>query len=56
MMKTAISLYLRSRNCCQVLREYLHPPHPNTIKSYFGALSTPGNVTDCRNTAATVFI
>ena len=54
MMKTAISLY-RSRNY-QVLREYLHPPHPNTIKSYFGALSTPGNVTDCRNTVGTVFI
>ena len=55
MMKTAISLYLRSRNCYQVLREYLHLSHPNTIKSFFGTLNTPGSVTDYRNTIATVF-
>ena len=49
------SLYLSSKNCYQVLREYLHLPHPNTIKSYFGALITPGSVTDCRNIIVTVF-
>ena len=55
MMKAAISFYLRSRNCYQVLREYLDLPHPNTIKSYFGTLDAPGSVTDGRNTIATVF-
>ena len=56
MMKTAISLYLCSSACYQALMEYLYLPHPNTIKSYFGTLDTPGNVlTDCQNTIATVF-
>ena len=55
MMKTAVSLYLRSRNCYEVLREHLHLPHPNTIKSYFWTLNTAGNVTDSRNTITTVF-
>ena len=54
-MKTAISLYLRSRNCYQALKEYLDLPHQNTIESYFGTLDTPGSVTDCRNTIPTVF-
>ena len=55
MMKTAISLYLHSRNCYQVLRECLHLPHPNTIKSYFRTLNTPGSVTDSWKTIVTVF-
>ena len=55
MMKTAISLYLGSRNCYQALREYLYLPCPDTIKIYFGILDTRGSVTDCRKTAVTVF-
>ena len=55
MMKTAIFLYLHSKNFYQALRKYLHLPHPNTIKSYFGILDTPGSETDCRSTIATVF-
>ena len=55
MMKTAISFYLHSRNCYQVLRECLHLPHPNKFKSYFRTLNTPGSVIDSRNTIATVF-
>ena len=56
MMKTALSLYLRSRNCYQALMEYLYLPHPNTIKIYFGTLDTRANVlTDCQDTIATVF-
>ena len=47
MMKTAIFLYLHSKNFYQALRKYLHLPHPNTIKSYFGILDTPGSETDC---------
>ena len=35
--------------------EYLHPPHPNTIRSYFGTLDTQGSVNDCRNAIAAVF-
>ena len=54
-MKTAISLYLSWKIFYQVLREYLHLPHPNTIKSHFGILNTPGNVTDCWNTIVTAF-
>ena len=53
-MKNAISLYLRSRNCYNLLREYLHLPHPNTIRNYFGTLDTPGAITDCENTIKSV--
>ena len=35
--------------------EYLHPPHPNTIRSYLGILDTQGSVNDCRNAIAAVF-
>ena len=48
-MKTAIALYLRSRNCHSGLREYLALPHPNTIKNYFGDLGSPGDLTECEN-------
>ena len=44
MMKTAISLYHHSINCYQAVSEYLNLPHPNTIKSYFEPLDTPGSV------------
>ena len=55
MMKTAISLYLRSRNCYAVLREYIALPHPNTIKNYFGDLGSPGDLNECENTIKSVF-
>ena len=29
--------------------------HPNTIKSYFGSLGTPGEIADCENTMKQVF-
>ena len=55
MMKTAISLYLRNRNCYSALRQYLTLPHPDTVKKYFGELSTPGNFTECENVIKSVF-
>ena len=55
MMKTAICLYLRSRNCYSALREYLTLPHPDAIKSYFGNLSSPGEIAECENTIKSVF-
>ena len=50
MMKTAITLYLRSRSCYSALREYVTLAHPNTIKSFFGTLGNPGDIADCENT------
>ena len=55
MMRTAISLYLRSRNCYSALRQCLTLPHPDTIKRYFGDLGTPGDFTECENTIKSVF-
>ena len=55
MVKTAVCLYLRSRNCYSALREYLTLPHPNTIKNYFGTLGSPGEIADCENTLKQVF-
>ena len=36
MTKTAISLYLCSRNCYFALQDYLALSHPDTMKKYFG--------------------
>ena len=55
MMKTAISLYLRSRNCYSALRQYLTLPHPDTVRRYFGELGTPGDFTECENVIKSVF-
>ena len=55
MMKTAICLYLRSRNCYSALREYLTLPHPDTMKSYFGNLDSPGEIAECESTIKSVF-
>ena len=48
MIKAAITLYLHGRDFNQVLQKYLHLPHPNTIKSYFGTLNTSGSLSDCQ--------
>ena len=45
LMKTAVSLYLRSRNCYNVIRECLNLPHLNIIKNYFGTIGSPGEMT-----------
>ena len=55
MMKTAIGLYLRSRNCYSALRQYLTLPHPDTIRRYFGELGTPSDFTECENVIKSVF-
>ena len=54
-MENAISLYLRSRNCYNALREYLSLPHPNTIRNYFGTIDSPRALSDCENTIKSVF-
>ena len=54
-MKNAISLYLRSRNYYNALREYLSLQHPNTIRNYFGTLDSHGALSDCENTIKSVF-
>ena len=55
MMKTAIGLYLRSRNCYSALCQYLTLPHPDTIRRYFGELGTPGDYTECENVIKSIF-
>ena len=54
-MKTAISLFLRRRNCYSDSREYLALPHPNTIKNYFRDIGSPGDLTECENIIKSVF-
>ena len=48
--RTALTLFLRSRNCYNELRKTLNLPHPKTIKSCFGKLGTPGTDEECRKT------
>ena len=55
MIKAAITLYLRSADFDQVLQKYLHLPHPNIIKSFFGTMNTSGSVSDCQKKIANVF-
>ena len=55
MMKTAIGLYLQSRNCYSVLCQYVTFPHPDTIRRYFEELDTPGDFTECENVIKSVF-
>ena len=53
--RTALTLFLRSRNCYNELRKTLNLPHPKTIKSCFGKLGTPGTDEECRKTIEKVF-
>ena len=53
--RTAISLYLRSRNCYNELRKSFNLPHPKTINSCFGKLETPGSIDECQKTVDKVF-
>lgn len=53
--RTALTLFLRSRNCYNELRKTLNLPHPKTIKSSFGKLGTPGTDEECRKTIEKVF-
>ena len=55
MIKLAMSLYLKSRNCYSSLRNILSIPHPNTVKNYFGDLGMPGDFKECENTIKSVF-
>ena len=42
LMKTAVSLYPRSRRCYKTTRKYLNLPHRDTVKNYVGDSSTGG--------------
>lgn len=53
-MKTMFFV-LRSRNFYNAIREYLSFPHPNTFKSYFGAIDSSGDLHECKNTISSVF-
>ena len=43
-IKDDVSIYLRSRSAYRELRKVLNLPCQNTLKSYFGALSSPGSM------------
>ena len=49
LMKTAVSLYLRSTNFYSVMWEYLNLPQPNSIKTYFVNIDNPGELHECEN-------
>ena len=53
--RSAISLFLRSRNCYNELRKSFCLPHPHTIKSCFGKLVTAGSIEECQRTVNKVF-
>ena len=55
LMKTAVSLYLKSQNCYSTMREYLNLPNPNTINNYFGDIDLPGELRECENIVKPVF-
>ena len=46
---TATKLFLVSRPCYRVCRNYLSLPHPNTLKSHLGGLGSVETYNDCRN-------
>ena len=54
-MRDSITLYLRSRNCYEAIREFFVLPHRNTIKSFFGKLGSPGSIDECSKVIANVF-
>ena len=54
-MKTAVSLYLRSRNCFSGIEKKLNLPHPNAIKNYFGTIDSLVEIHECENTINIVF-
>ena len=54
--KSAIELFIRSRNCYTALRDILVLPHPKTIKSLFEKLSDPGSIEECHEVVKTVFL
>ena len=51
----ALNLFLRSRNSYNSLRETLLLPHPDTLKSLFGKLGSPGSIKECSNVVSGVF-
>lgn len=49
LMKTAVSLYLRSLVCYTFMREYLNLLHLKTVKNYFSTTDSPGELHECEN-------
>ena len=54
--KSAIELFIRSRNCYKALKDFLVLPHPKTIKSLFGKLSDPGSIQECQEIVKNVLL
>ena len=55
LMQAAVELMLRSRNCCNALRNNLALPSIKTVKSYFGKLGSPGSLSECSEVVSNVF-
>ena len=54
-LRTALNLYMRSRNCYNELRKTITLPHPRTIQRCFRKSGTPGSIKECTQTVSTVF-
>ena len=54
-IKVAVDIFLRSRNCYSALRRTIILPHPNTIKSLFGRIETPGSINECKEVVKSFF-
>ena len=54
LLRTALNLYFRSRNCYNELRKTVTLPHSRTIQSRFGKFGTPGSIKECTQTVNTV--
>ena len=54
-MKQAIVLFLRSRNCYSSIRDILALPSAKTLTKYFGCLGDPGSNEECKRTIDSVF-
>ena len=54
-VRSSLDLFLRSRNACRAMREYLILPCEKTLRSYFGKLGSAGSLEECKTVIANVF-
>ena len=55
MVRAALEIFLRNRNCYKFLRNVLALPHEKDLIKYFGDLQSPGSLEECTSTVKAVF-